>query len=135
MDRWHTCLGIGRLDVSETYSMTKLPELPENFHWVPAAEFLESVPTSMRVGHTIVMKRFEPRYPNVKVRLTKADDVFATLFRVMFAMRRAGIPHDEIAEFYATAMAAKLDNLLAVVTNTVHVEDISGNERRPLTRL
>jgi hypothetical protein len=37
-------------------------------------------------------------------RLSPADDsVFATLFRVMFALRRVGIPHDEIAEFYATA--------------------------------
>lgn len=64
-----------------------------------------------------------PRYPYIRVRLVGEDgNAFAILGRVMRAMRRAGLPPEELAAFRDEATAGDYDDLLAAVLRWVDVE-------------
>ncbi|MCK9597643.1 MAG: hypothetical protein M0R06_01305 [Sphaerochaeta sp.] len=65
----------------------------------------------------------EPKYPNVKVKLSGEDgNAFAILGRVTGAMKRAGIDKAERDLFMEEAMAGDYDNLLQVCMKWVEVE-------------
>lgn len=64
------------------------------------------------------------RYPDVKVRLSHDQDgnIFFILGAVRVAMRRAGVPQEEIDQFSAELMdAASYDEALALIMRTVKV--------------
>lgn len=64
-----------------------------------------------------------PLYPEVVVELIGQDgNAFAILGNVQRAMRRAGVPREEIAEFMEEATAADYQQLLRVVMRWVVVE-------------
>jgi hypothetical protein len=64
-----------------------------------------------------------PRYPDIRVRLVGEDgNAFAILGRVMRAMRRAGLPPEEVPAFRDEATAGDYDDLLATVLRWVDVE-------------
>lgn len=55
-----------------------------------------------------------PRYPSIEVQLSGQDgNAFAMLGKMTQALRRAGVSHEERAEFTGAAMAGDYDNLLA----------------------
>ena len=54
-----------------------------------------------------------PRYPKVKVSLVSEDgNAFAILGKARRAAQAAGVPPEEIAEFYREATAGDYDTLL-----------------------
>jgi hypothetical protein len=60
------------------------------------------------------------RYPDISVSLSGEDgNAFGILGRVTKALRRAGVPKDEIDEFYAEATAGDYDHLLQTVMRWV----------------
>jgi hypothetical protein len=64
-----------------------------------------------------------PRYPDIRVRLVGEDgNAFAILGRVMRAMRRAGLPPEEVVAFREEAATGDYDDLLAAVMRWVDVE-------------
>jgi hypothetical protein len=55
----------------------------------------------------------QPRYPEVQVQLTGEDgNAFAILGRTAAALRHAGVPQEEIDNFYAEATSGDYDHLL-----------------------
>ena len=71
-----------------------------------------------------------PRYPNVRVRLVGEDgNAFAIMGRVTRAMRRAGLPPEEVAAFRDEATAGDYDQLLATVMRWVEVEMVDKWDR------
>ena len=55
----------------------------------------------------------QPRYPDVQVQLSGEDgNAFAILGRTAAALRAAGVPHEEIEEFFAEATSGDYDHLL-----------------------
>jgi len=55
----------------------------------------------------------QPRHPDVQVQLTGEDgNAFAILGRTAAALRHAGVPQEEIDEFYAEATSGDYDHLL-----------------------
>ena len=63
------------------------------------------------------------RYPNVTVPLVGEDgNAFAILGRVQRALRKAGVPKEEIDAFIKEAMSGDYDALLATVMRWVEVE-------------
>lgn len=66
---------------------------------------------------------FTVKHPHVTVQLTGRDgNAFAILGTVRKALRRAGIPADEIAEFTAEATNGDYNHLLRTVLAWVDVE-------------
>lgn len=64
-----------------------------------------------------------PRHPEVRVPMVGEDgNAFAVLGRVMKAMRRAGVPKEEIERFSEEARAGDYNNLLATVMRWVEVD-------------
>lgn len=64
-----------------------------------------------------------PKYPHVTVPLVGEDgNAFAIIGRVVKALRRAGVPQDEIASFQTEAMSGNYDHLLVTVLQTVEVQ-------------
>jgi hypothetical protein len=54
-----------------------------------------------------------PKYPDVTVELTGSDgNAFAIMGKVSKALRRAGIPQDELAAFTAECTSGDYDHLL-----------------------
>lgn len=63
------------------------------------------------------------KYPHVTVKLIGGDgNAFAILGAVQRALRRAGVPQEEIQTFLDEAKAGDYDHLLGVVMQTVEVE-------------
>jgi Domain of unknown function (DUF4314) len=56
----------------------------------------------------------QPRYPDIQVQLTGEDgNAFAILGRTAAALRRAGVPQEEIDAYFAEATSGDYDHLLA----------------------
>jgi hypothetical protein len=63
------------------------------------------------------------KYPKVKVKLVGEDgNAFAIMGRTRLAMRRAGIPQEEIDAYLEEAMSGDYDHLLSVTMRTVNVK-------------
>jgi hypothetical protein len=63
-----------------------------------------------------------PKYPHVRVRLTGKDgNAFAILGRVVNALRRIGVPQQEIDAFLAEAKSGDYDHLLQTCMEWVDV--------------
>jgi len=63
------------------------------------------------------------RYSNVTVKLVGEDgNAFAILGRVQRALRKAGVPDDEIKQFLAEAKSGDYNHLLATVMDWVEVK-------------
>ncbi len=64
-----------------------------------------------------------PKYPNVTVRLVGEDgNAFFIIGRVGAALRKAGVPNEEIEAFRREAMSGDYDNVLATCLRWVEVE-------------
>ncbi|MCG3770020.1 MAG: hypothetical protein JW384_01154 [Nitrosomonadaceae bacterium] len=64
-----------------------------------------------------------PKYPNITVELLGRDgNAFAILGRVQKAMRRGGVPQDDIKKFMEEATKGDYDRLLTTVMSWVDVE-------------
>ena len=62
----------------------------------------------------------QPRYPDIQVQLTGEDgNAFAILGRTTGALRRAGVPPDEIDAYLAEATSGDYDHLLATTLSWV----------------
>jgi hypothetical protein len=62
------------------------------------------------------------KYPDIAVTLVGRDgNAFAVLGSVQGALRRAGVPQEEIDEFYAEAMSGDYDHLLRTCMQWVDV--------------
>lgn len=87
-------------------------------HWRRRSEGMQSV---ARGSETNI--RNGPRYPHVKVHMTRADSGFcSTVVAVQTAMRRAGVPMYELSNFYEDAAYADGDNLLRTCLRWVDVD-------------
>lgn len=63
-----------------------------------------------------------PKHPNIEVRLSGEDgNSFVIIARVMSALRRSGVPKDEIAAFNREAMAGDYDHVLQTCIRWVDV--------------
>lgn len=63
-----------------------------------------------------------PKYPEVEVRLIGEDgNAFIILSKVMRAMKRAGIPEEEIEQYHNEATSGDYDHLLATTVKWVEV--------------
>jgi hypothetical protein len=67
--------------------------------------------TERRIGGKSVMRA---KHPEVRVRLTGATDDFCILDIVTKALRKAGVPSDEIERFCDQALAATERDLLQI---------------------
>jgi precorrin-6B methylase 1 len=64
-----------------------------------------------------------PRYPRVKVQLIgRTRDFYPTVSAVQTAMRRAGVPLQELSNFYQDATTGDEDNLLRTCLAWVDVQ-------------
>lgn len=64
----------------------------------------------------------EVKYPEIEVRLVGEDgNAFAIIGRVSKALRRAGIPKEEIAMFRVEATSGDYDNVLQTAMKWVEV--------------
>ena len=65
-----------------------------------------------------------PTYPDITVQLTGTDgNGFALISRVATALKRDGIPREQITEFLGrAAIAPSYDELLTYLAETVNVE-------------
>lgn len=64
-----------------------------------------------------------PKYPNITVQLLGRDgNAFAILGRVQQAMKRGGVPREDIEKFMAEATKGDYDRLLTTVMAWVDVE-------------
>jgi len=63
------------------------------------------------------------KHPEVTVQLCGTDgNAFAIIGAVAKAMRRAGLPQENISQFQAEAMSGDYDHLLQTAMKTVSVE-------------
>jgi hypothetical protein len=63
------------------------------------------------------------KYPQVQVRLVGTDgNAFLLVGKVRHAMRRAGIPQEEISAVVEEAMSGDYDHLLQTLMDTVDVQ-------------
>lgn len=64
----------------------------------------------------------DTKYPEVNVSLVGEDgNAFAILGRVQSALRRAGVPKEELDAYFAEATSGDYDHLLRVTMNWVEV--------------
>ena len=62
------------------------------------------------------------KYPEIFVQLVGEDgNAFAIMGRVMAALKKAGVPKEEIDEYYAQSTSGDYDNLLRTATQWVSV--------------
>lgn len=72
---------------------------------------------------TITERERFPKYPDVRVRMVGEDgNAYAIIARVGRALRRAGIPEEEVAEFRREATSGDYDNVLQTAMRWVEVE-------------
>jgi hypothetical protein len=65
----------------------------------------------------------QPRYPDVQVQLTGEDgNAFAILGRTAAALRRAGVPQEQIDDYFAEATSGDYDHLLQTTMRWVEWE-------------
>jgi hypothetical protein len=65
----------------------------------------------------------QPRYPDIQVQLTGQDgNAFAILGRTAGALRQAGLPQEEIDDYFAEATSGDYDHLLQTTMRWVHWE-------------
>ena len=65
----------------------------------------------------------QPRYPDVQVQLSGEDgNAFAILGRTAGALRRAGVPQEEIDQYFAEATSGDYDHLLQTTMRWVDWE-------------
>lgn len=65
----------------------------------------------------------EPKYPDVKVELSGQDgNAFYIIGRVSAALKRAGVPADEVKAFFDEATRGDYDNVLQTCMRWVDVE-------------
>ena len=63
-----------------------------------------------------------PKYPEIEVQLTGQDgNAFAVMGAVSNALRKGGVPKDEINEYTTQSMSGDYDNLLRTAMNWVTV--------------
>lgn len=61
-----------------------------------------------------------PKYPDIEVPLVGEDgNAFFIIGRVSKAMRRAGVPNEEIEAYRKSAMSGDYDNVLQITMDTV----------------
>jgi len=66
---------------------------------------------------------YNPRYPNVKVKLVCEDgNAFSILGRVIRAMRKAGLTDGHVNEYLEEARSGDYSHLLAITMNYVNVK-------------
>ena len=64
----------------------------------------------------------EPKYPDIEVELVGEDGNAAYIIgKVRKALRRAGVPQDEIKEFTSEVTSGNYDHVLQTVMKTVNV--------------
>ena len=64
----------------------------------------------------------EPKFPDITVQLSEQDgNAFYIIGRVRSAMRRAGLPNEDIADYTKKATSGNYDNVLRVTMETVDV--------------
>lgn len=62
------------------------------------------------------------KYPNIKVQLTGEDgNAFAIMGAVSRALKRAGVPQEEVDKYLTESKAGDYDNLLVVAMTWVEV--------------
>lgn len=65
----------------------------------------------------------EIKYPDIEVKLVGEDgNAFAIMGRVMRALENAGVPKEEIDQYYAESTSGDYDNLLATAVRWVSVQ-------------
>ena len=65
----------------------------------------------------------EPRYPNITVELSNNDgNAFAIMATIRKALRRVGVPSDEVAEYIKQSQSGDYNNLLAVAESWVYCD-------------
>ena len=65
----------------------------------------------------------QPRYPDIQVQLTGQDgNAFAILGRTTGALRRAGLPQEEIDDYFAEATSGDYDHLLQTTMRWIQCE-------------
>jgi hypothetical protein len=65
----------------------------------------------------------QPRYPDICVQLTGQDgNAFAILGRTTGALRRAGLPQEEIDDYFAEATSGDYDHLLQTTMRWIQCE-------------
>ena len=65
----------------------------------------------------------QPRYPEVQVQLSGQDgNAFAILGRTTGALRRAGLPQEEIDDYVAEATSGDYDHLLQTTMRWIQCE-------------
>ncbi len=70
-----------------------------------------------------MMNEVVPKHPDVVVQLTGEDgNAFGIVGRVRKALRRAGVPQDEVNEFMDEAMSGDYGHLLKTTMRWVSVE-------------
>jgi len=63
------------------------------------------------------------KYPEIDVQLSDEDgNAFGIIGRVALALRRAGVPKDEIDAFRTEAMSGDYDNVIQTAMKWVNVE-------------
>lgn len=61
-----------------------------------------------------------PKYPDIHVQLVGMDgNAFAIMGAVSAALRRAGVPSEEIEQYHQESMSGDYDNLLATAMRWV----------------
>jgi hypothetical protein len=64
-----------------------------------------------------------PKYPDILVKLTERDgNAYVILYAVMSALKKAGVPKEEIDAFEVIAKSGNYDHLLQTVMEWVTVE-------------
>lgn len=65
----------------------------------------------------------KPKYPNIKVKLVGEDgNSYAIIGRVQRAMKKAGVPAEEVSEFRNEAMSGDYSSVLTTALRWVEVE-------------
>ena len=74
------------------------------------------------MSHTLTEEENGPKYPGVSVQLTGEDgNAFFIIGRVRQALRRAGVPIEEVDQFSNEAMSGDYDNVLRTAMRWVEV--------------
>ena len=64
----------------------------------------------------------EPKFPNVEVQLSDEDgNAFMVISRVRVALKRAGVPKEQIEDYSAEAMSGDYENVIATTMRWVEV--------------